>query len=327
MQTSEGKEPQSITSAEFAAMFDLAILPKLRSFYLKTTPEGEPDYEDYKRQCQAFAAKLQLPPHLWSLVHLPAYISLDNATIHVWARKLCWAPRQREEVLSQYILQRYAEVFNPVPPATYEIYGPPAGPDESNAPAVAGFLNPGVQAPALSPEQQEELRRRRIMRTTIAEYNQANNCRWVQDQLHALSIEKPGMICLVPQQVMPLPHVTPDIHCPIEHLVGTIKAFVRARLLDFDVPDAALTFAVTYQRWIDEAVKERGNGDKGRWHMRRSIEKQKCICEILSTAAGVEVTVQYTFGEPNADGTYGARATEHRVRGTGGAWIADSKWT
>ena len=61
--------------------------------------------------------------------------------------------------------------------------------------------------------------------------------------------------------------------------------------------------------------------------MRRSVEKQKCIAQILSTPVGEQVTVEYMFGGPNKDGTYGTRAAVHRVQGTGGGWIADSKWT
>ena len=310
-------------------MFDLAVLKKIRSYYLKEKPDGSGyDYEDYKRQCQEFAARLKLPKHLWSLVHVPAFISLDNASIHDWARRLCFAPRQPDDVLEKHMLQRYHMWSGLVPPSTYD-FGLSADKTPPAVDLIARHMTARglVQAPARTKEQQDDISNANIMRNTIREHDQANECRWVQDQLHALSLELPGMICLVPQQVMPLPKVTPDLHCPIEHMVGTVKAYVRAKIFDFDVPDAELQMARTYQRWINEAVQEKGNGAAGRRHVTRSVDKQKCIAQILSTPADREVVVKYVFGGRNADGERGARVTEHRVRGTGGAWITDSKWT
>lgn len=307
-------------------MLDLVILPKLRSFYLRKKADGSVDYDDYAAQCRKFAVeKLNLPPAQWSKVHLPAFISLDNASIHEWARKLCFRPRQPEAKLRPYLGECFERDFN-MPAHMSEQFQvfparPGSGPDGSSAvQGVGQFLGPVASARAGAEARMSAA----TMRKHITDHDKARECSWVQDQLHALSLSKPGMICLVPQQVMPLAEVTPDIHCVIEHLVGTVKRFVHDRLLDFDVPDEALDKGVTYQGWLEEAVRERGNGERGRHHVRRSIAKQKCICEILRTPHGEEIEVEFLFDSTNNAGN---RRTKHTVRGTGGAWIADSKWT
>ncbi len=327
MQTREGKAPLSITSAEFAAMLDLAILPALQSFYLIWHPPlmpGEVDYGFYAWQCRQFAAELGLPVTKWNKVFLPAYISLDHAKIHVWARKTCFAPRQPAAKQSLAVAQRYNNDFGLLAPDDFDLFAPPPGPDDNAA--VQGVVNmlAGLgQAQQPQPPAQPTINQLRagIMRETLQEYTQGDpdGCCWVQNTLHALSVDMAGMMCLLPQQIMPLVEVTPDIHSPIEHLVATVKWNVRKRLLEFDVADELLFKGRTFQDWLNEAVLEFCNGEKGRRHMRGSIDKQKCICQLLRTAERVPVEVEFTFG--------GCKTSVHTVKGSGGAWISDPKWT
>lgn len=332
VQTAKGKWPQKTTSSEFAAFFDLVILPKLRSFYLRRNADGSVDYEDYAERCRKFAVEeLKLPPRLWSKVHLPAYISLDNAPIHKWARKLSFRPRQSAQALRDMLGPRFRRDFK-LPAhfaAQYPVFAKqPDEPARRRDAAVQGKSHPEPRRQQLSREEVEAaraaFRNANIMRNHILEHDAVNDRSWVQDQLHELSLSKPGMICLVPQQWMPLAPVTPDIHCPIEHIVGTVKAFVRDRLLDFDVPDEALQLGATYLGWLEEAVRTKCNGEAGRHHLTRSIHKQNCICQILKTPEGCSVTVEFEFKTSHAKRN---RQTKHVVAGTGGAWICNSKWT
>lgn len=265
------------------------------------------------------------PPHLWSKVHLPAYISLDNATIHDWALKLSFRPRQPVERLRDELGPRFERDFGL--PASFAkqfaVFAAQRGPQRRGKDAVQGV---GGMLGTVAPQSPEAIAKMNaaIMRTTIEEHDRANNCSWVQDQLHRISVDLHSMMCLVPQQIMPLAPVTPDIHCPIEHIVGTVKAYVRNRLLDFDGPDEALQLGTTYEAWVHEALAVKCNGAAGRHHVTRSVMKQKCICEILRTPEGRTVTVEFEFGSRQARRN---RQTQHVVQGTGGAWIASSRWT
>ena len=131
----------------------------------------------------------------------------------------------------------------------------------------------------------------------------------------------------MPQQFMPLPEATPDLHSPIEHLVRSVKACVRDKLMDgMSDPATDVLSGATYQAWLNEAVLERCNGECGMHALRRSIEKQLCICQILSTPLGEKVWVRYVFGDDGVNAT-GKKKEWHEVRGTGGGWITDSRFT
>lgn len=102
-------------------------------------------------------------------------------------------------------------------------------------------------------------------------------------------------------------------------MVGTNKRYVRIRVLDWDQNDAALMKGRTYQQLIEEAVELRGNGAAGLAHIQGSVRKLPCICRILAAEAGEQLTIRYAFG--------GGPEKDWAVRGTGGGWIKESKWT
>ena len=186
MQTVTGRWPQKTTSSEFAALFDLVILPKLRSFYLRKKADGSVDYEDYAERCRKFAVdELKLPPRLWSKVHLPAYISLDNATIHDWALKLSFRPRQKEERLRAELGPRWERDFG-LPAFMAEqfaVFAAQPGPQRQGKDAVQGV---GSMLGNVPPQNAEASARMSAatMRWHIDKHDRAHNCSWVQDQLH-----------------------------------------------------------------------------------------------------------------------------------------------
>ena len=148
---------------------------------------------------------------------------------------------------------------------------------------------------------------------------------WMQRTLRQLANERKEARVLLPQQFMPLVKTTPDIHCPVEHMIGTLKAKVKQKAWEH-VMDADLYDAAVWQRWLNEAVAEYGNGVNGRKHISGSFRKQKCICEILRTPQGEFVVVKFVFGDGGANPT-GRKRSEWEVAGTGGGWIPVAKWT
>jgi hypothetical protein len=331
MQTTEGNDPKAVTSAEFAAMFDMHIMPDLRSFY-----EGKGDFD---QQCQDFA-KLIGRESDWRNISFPAFISLDNATIHVWARKLMCVPRVHADEINARVSARIESEFS-LPAGTCAQYEavprpapPPPPPEPSpNGPAqnLQSILNsepmeraptpePPVQpAPAPGPSEAQQ-KATRIAEEKLNMYKIKNGADLVQVVKREMAETMEGMRCLVPEQFMPLCEVTPDVHSPIEHMVGTIKRYVKSKMREQLTNRDALLSARSYQVWLREAVAKKGNGPDGLYHINRSIEKQKCICQILATPRDKIVEVTYTF-------KWSKHKPKWRVRGSAGAWIYGNKWS
>ena len=358
LQTMEGKRPLGTTASEFAAFFDLHILPALREKHMS---------EDFDAQCEAFARdQLKLPPHLWHLVQLPAFISLDNATIHPWARKLMCQPRYSKAEVDALVRQQFEEDHGPMPDAftLWPDDKPPlpkrVGADsvgQSPAANVRHHLRSQDQqsqeaqqrerdeyAAQLEREYQEDCRQFEVLNSiylaqqaaskTAAE--RAGDAHWLRDCMRKLANRLKRMRVLLPQQFMPLVPVTPDLHSPVEHMVRTLKCFVRQLARDHMHSDE-LYDASKWQEWNDLAVRSRGsdrdaNGNVvGNMHVKRSVEKQYCICQILATPAGQKLIVKYTFGDGGANDKAGkprgGKTTRWEVIGTGGGWILIAKWT
>ena len=357
----EGKRPQSSTSSEFAAFLDLHIVPELRKAH-----EEDPQGASFEADCLAFAIELGLPPQHRHLVQLPAYISLDNAPIHKWARQLMCNPRMDQEEIDAYVRAalRKPDALGTAFTAIrgferFTVRGPgpqphPPAPPCQNSPSVN--LKAHLQrAGAASEEELQEMRE--AQRTALNAWH-ANEVKqfeiehrewlassavhnrveqllqrlpaqdgltWMQRTLRQLANERKEARVLLPQQFMPLVKTTPDIHCPVEHMIGTLKAKVKQKAWEH-VMDADLYDAAVWQRWLNEAVAEYGNGVNGRKHISGSFRKQKCICEILRTPQGEFVVVKFVFGDGGANPT-GRKRSEWEVAGTGGGWIPVAKWT
>lgn len=333
-------------------MLDLVILPTLRAYYMG------PDYE---ARCDRFATeRLKLPKSDQHKVQLPAFISWDSAPVHYYGHQLMLSPRQSDEKVSQLIAEAYERagragawgtgvVGSVQAPTDFNITDvfpergaprQPLGPETTNVTHVAhdltqrsagaGGRREAAQLPvrSTSVREVEDARLRRLMQERLARWAIANGGgSWVDLQLRRIGIWLPGMICLLPQQIMPLPRVCPDIHCPVEHLVGTLKHWVTTKIREERYGDSGkLYLGVTYQRWVRQAVAERGNGVSGRHHVSRSVEKQRWVCEILAAEEGAQVRCEFTFAD-GGENRSGDKREVWFVRGTAGGWIGDYKWT
>lgn len=322
-------------------MLDLVIIPTLRARIMQ---QG-----DFEEECKAFAVKVGLPEHEWARVHFPRFLSIDNAPVHHYWRKLCLQPRISDAALNDLMRAEYAKDFEGAQlPTNYDVFRarkqmtkppPPQGPDTTNVPRVVANLTrmarPAKQPRYTPPEPTEQQRADEALRASMEKNFESwrkehAGAQWEHVTLHKLSLLHDGILSLLPQQFMPLPKCTPDMHCPVEHMVKTVKTLVRKELLDviYDCDDDSkdVFSAKLYQGFIVKAVSEYGDNDKGRTHVRRSWEKQKCICQILSTPVGVPVTVHYVFGDGGED-AHGRKTSEHTMLGVGGGLIGKARWT
>lgn len=300
----EGKEAGNVVASELAAMFDLSVLPTLRAHYID--PADPQAYED---KCKAFAAQIGLPAHEWPRITLPAFLSMDWDTRHSYVRTLMSAPRMQPQELQRRQRHAYEDAFGISTPHKVQTVG--AAVDLREALGVG-----------LDEEQMLERERRNALQVALSSYQAQHGVDlWLLTQWRD-SIMLPELCCLLPQQFMPLSKVSPDMHCVVEHMVGTVKACVRQQLLDRDLNDRELWKGRAYQAMLLKAVLERGNGPRGLHHVRRSVEKWPCTCAILAADEGEDVVLHYTFGKSGPN-----KQSEHVVKGTAGQWIRISKWT
>ena len=314
VQNNDGLLAGSVVSSEMAAMFEFAILPTIREDYLG------PDYE---KDCKDFAALIGLEEHMWPLVHVPDFFSADSAKIHARMRKMIAAPRHplaqlenmRRECLSTVLGIPRAELPQCIEPRMQP--APPPPPHTSLQQWAAGSRG-AAAAEAAAAEAREEQRAARL-KAALAAYIEREGVEPWQHELWQLSKWRIGHVCLLLEQWMPLSAVSPDIHSPVEHMVGTLKRDVHERVLNEDPNDPSLKKGKTYQHFIRRAVASRGNSPAGDVHIAGSVRKLPYICEILAADKGKKLTFVYSFG--------GALAKEYVVRGTAGGYIFDSKWT
>lgn len=343
MQTVEkGADPQTLTSAEFAAMFDFNMLPALCACF----GEGE----EFDNHCKAFAQRIGKPDQ-WRSISLPAYISWDSATIHPWARQLMCAPRVDSGVINEYVKLRIAEELKVAVPPDWKAVQPglspldqtplppPPQPPGSHHRHIRSFLQPNAtqgeaQGAAAQPAQpadaaatQAAAAVHKALEAALAKYSKDNNgASFVDVCKREMARTDPAMRCIWPQQWMPLYKVTPDIHSPVEHMVGTIKLFLKRKMREnLCKGDDLLLQAKTYQDWVLQAVQEKGIGEAGTRHITRSIDKQKCICMILAAEKDEDVTLHYTF--MGQDTQVGNKKTTHVKKGRAGDWILERRWT
>lgn len=324
LQTVEGRTPQGLPASELAAMFCHSVVPKLRSYYLKD-PTSAHQVKAYKRKCQAFAAKLQLPKWQWPLVTLPFFISMDWDTRHTWVRQVLACPRAQDSDIGAVTQQaRNANFTLPHPnhnPAEMHEQR------ERTASDRGGFSTVMTRHGA----NQSTLDQQRKLYRTAHGYD----CELMA--LFDKAILEPEVwATLIFHQFMPLSKVSPDMHCPPEHAVGTCKVGVRVKLMECNFDDKELWKGLTYQTMLLDVIKEKLNGKPGLYQISRSVQKQPLICKILAAEQGEEVTLKYRFGQKRYE-QRGTKKTSrpsragpadvHVVKGTGGRWIKDSKWT
>lgn len=320
VQNMQGGLAGSIVASEMAAMFEFAILPKVRSYY------AAPNTPQFEQQCKDFGAQIGLPARDWPLVHVPAFLSIDNATIHAHMRKLIAAPRvppsrleaDRRAVLGQLVGELPAQIeprFTDPQPAPQ----PPPLPRAANLTDPTTHRELAQYRRAQLEAQLEDTRQRRLQQE-LEQRRRADPRADPWDlYLWREAQWRPGMRCILLEQWQPLSKVSPELHCTVEHMVGTSKRFVKEGVLNWDQSDAALLKGVTYQQLVLQAVEQRGNGPAGLKHIRGSVRKLPVIARILAAERGAPLVIRYARG--------GAAAKDWEVKGTAGGWIQDSRWT
>lgn len=284
VQKKKGGEPQAFVSSEFAAMFDLVILPELVKPY-KAAGDAA-----FKQACVDFAAKIGVH---WTEVHYPFFISADNDHKHPWARKLMLQPRlatHRRQELEAQAAQFAASCTEGMDAAMHAQLAAAAEPEAQRMRHNACVRKHGCTPSQLFWRQQADRPDMPFLRT------------------------------LAPEQWMPLVAKTPDIHQVVEHVVKDIKKFIEVRMR-YGMGEDAMMRAVTYQGYTDLAVKLSGNTTWARENIRGSCVKQPLCCRVLKAPKGEQVVLVHTKGA--AHGRIRNRAyTMHLSVGTAGGWLA-----
>lgn len=313
VQTMEGQQARGPVSSELAAMFTWAVLPTLRKHYYDPTVPGL-GWWDYVNTCAGLAREMGIPDQDRHKVTLPFYISYDWDPRHTWVRGFIANPGRDDDTRNACDDAVFRE---------HQVSTARAQPT-----AAASNLMESLQAEGRDDHRQKV---RRMIEADSATTSRAQtrqafrrdaNLDFVLQARFNKSRDDKRFLTVLPEQFMPLSEVSPDIHSPVEHMVKTLKGYIREKMLDRDLNDASLWDGKTYQDFIDEAVAVRGNGASGRDHITGSVRKQNIICKILAAEKGQQFDVMHCFGKPGAD-----RTQRHTVEGTAGGWIKDTKWT
>lgn len=302
-------------------MFTFGVLPTIRDHYFNPSKDS---WQDYSMKCWEFAKQLGIPYEERHRITIPCYFSIDWDHRHTWLREFIASPGRsdsakeqcdREELHKRWpqLLQEIDDLQKRVqelelglaaPFNLQELVGEPDGEVLERRAAVNSLA-----------AKQQDLQQRIHTTSTQGQMDIYLHAYFVKSQHHAV------FITITLEQFMPLSKISPEVHCPIEHLVRTVKSYVLKQFIDCKDVEK-LRQGRTYQQFINDAVREKGNGEAGRHHLKKSVQKQEIICRILAAPKGCKFTVHYRFGEP------GPNKTEvHEVVGTAGGWIADTAWT
>lgn len=325
VQKKMGGVPQAMVSSELAAMFDLRVWPKLLECYLLPADEfSEAQIRaNYDQQCKDFAAKIGRP---WTEVHYPFFISMDNCKKHPWLRKLMLEPRLSEGTRSLVdagvaacVQQQQQQQRNNVIQRRAFIIALEIAARRGWIASTDYVLGQSLaEARAARGDYDDEISQ------WHAEFKRKHGCTYEQSCWRLLAWKHAFIRTISPEQFMPLVECTPDIHAPVEHMVGTLKRNVRK--LMWSVP-ADLWVGKTYQMYLNNLVQTRGNGAAGRKHIAGSVRKQPLTCEILAAETDEIVELHYVFGGVRLPGKKDKRTRVWRVKGTAGGYIRQSKWT
>lgn len=278
-------------------MLEVAMLPE----FAKAAGREDPD-SSYRADCEAMAAELGKDK-----VDYPFFISMDNAKVHPHGRLRMMKKRQPPPPILKAMREQVFALL-----------------------AAAAATSPSISqrfCAVLGGHQQEftALHDTQVMGDTLA------------DALIALyyvlcdegcSIAKPELFhmherLLHWEQFMPLPALSPDLHQIIEHMVGTIKARLKAWARQQDKHDPALFQAATWQRAVNDIVSTITAGDLPFVinHCQGSITKWRSCVKIVAADRGVPVHCKVS---PPKNKRGGQRkdweAVDVEEKGTGGGW-------
>lgn len=326
MQKKDGAAPANIVSSELAAMFAVAVLVDIRKSYYD--PEsGDPmlSEAEFKQRCKDFAAALGLEEWQWPMITLPCFLSLDNDARHTWLRQVLSVPRHSHlEDLDRRLLSEElgidlvcmpAHVHVPPDSTTYHI-GTFA--DDADVPQAMRDIIQQLHDQAEYNRMQTELYHQ--LEQKRREYREVHGVDALAYAKWRFALQHPVLgICMTPWQLMPLAKVTPDIHAPPEHAVGTVKRSCTADFKDPKLDRLLLQSGRFIQERMLAAVSSKLNGPAGIRHICGSVRKQPYTCEILSASKDTVVEVPFRC----ADGELKVK----KVNGTAGGWISDRKMT
>lgn len=308
MQTAEGAEARSIVASEMCAMVDLKVLPDLLAHY-------DTDPINFEQLCRDFALAIGLPASAYVYVFYPFFFSPDWDPRHAWFRQVMSSSRVPPDEMAQLCGQWAADDFP-------DIWPPRAAKRQCCGKAQQLHSEPApTQEDVAAAKQQLQ----DALQQWSAEHEGIDYFHW--RTWHAARTDKRLRVVL-PEQYHPLVKVTPDLNSPVEHAVGTIKREIRDMLLSHDLHDPALWKAQLYRAFAEKAVLKRLTGVQGRHHIGGSVRKLPCILKILAADKGEPLVLEHVFGsEPGKPVPAPGPKDRYSVKGSGGEWIRDTRWT
>jgi hypothetical protein len=307
VQTFKGAAPQALCASDWAAMFELRILPVLA----KVHGRGSAGSAEYQQECRKFSQQ-----HLGGApCHFPFFLSIDNASQHPHGLRRLLTPRspppellkmQREEILQTLCkLGLNRERSDQVG----QLYG--------NAIAMQ-------RAGLMTQTQMQDM----LLELYYTFCDQDD------------TISRPDLFhlhrrVLHPHQFMPLTSKTPDLHQPVEHFVGTLKGRVyKWAREDGDIYSDELLEAGTWQVQLDRLVAVTMEGPlesaAAPMHVQGSLAKWGNCIRIVAAEAGEEVEcvvepgkhgVKKSVGRPKKQQRCEERGPVTKIEyGTAGRW-------
>lgn len=352
-----GNDAKSAVASEITAMFENSVLPWIQSFYLHQDKSIE-------QLCMEYCTMRGWPLSDWVGIHIPASFVIDNDPRHAAMRQYIALPRvdladkQREWVENERARQQKRDQARGDDVAAQHrpqkrrcLVSYQQRPRAYNLQFTDVALDRITdEAPAVYQEAKRRLEARRADEAVLdrfAEEHAGIDLYQTRVWVHAQADKR--YLCVRPEQFAAHPAATPEMNCPAEHMVRTLKARIKALIIGAHCNHKILKVGRTYQAWIWEAVQQLANGAQGRWQIMRSIEKLSCIHEILAGEAGRAIDVQFIFNrwaphrnadvvaqDPHVNRDYGrsghpvfdaAKAKTHRVQCTGGHYIMHTGFT
>lgn len=313
MQTVEGKEARSIVASELTAMVDLKVLPDMLSHY--TT-----DPIEFEQLCRKFAVHIGLPENDYVRIYYPFFFSPDWDPRHGMFREQLCSMRvpfaEWERMKDTWVREDFPQLW---PPRAAKRQC--TGQQQQQQPAQQCELQ-------VQPTAEERQAATEQVKLAIAAWSAERGINYIDWRRWHAARTDARLRTLRPEQYNPLVKVTPDINSPVEHCVRTIKHHVRELLLDSDLHDSALWKGLFYRELAEKAVQTHLTGAQGRHHVSGSVRKLPCILQILAADKGEPLVLEHVFGtnvgepvrQPGPQDRY-------NVKGTGGEWIRDTRWT
>lgn len=320
MQGKMGGDPQAMVSSEMAAMVDLVVLDELLQPY---RAEGVPAHLDarYIKLCKEHAAKLGVP---WWQVHYCFFLSMDNCRKHPWIRRLLLKPRVSDAVLARLheTVEKQAQQWG-VQEAEQQAR---AHTERLAQEAVADRYRALTHAELDQLAELEQALALYLRSKRVEALEQEHGCTLFQFLWWCMAARWPWLRIVHPEAFMPLAECTPDVHCTIEHMVGTVKGWV-AKQIWLRLGELNMWAASTFQQLVREAVQLKGNGAAGLRHIRGSLKKWIKTCRIIAQDEGKMCVFMDVITKRTSNGELCEFVRLELVEGSGGKFVPNAKWS